>query len=155
MVAQEDFRSRRGESVDGRAGKLDAGEPDIEALFAHTRAEFASLIDSLKGIAFVEWQGIRLRAIDVFFRGAFFLCILGFGLAASISAALMLVSGARGALHSWSGAEWVGDLGAGNIVFAGVILGGLGVRAALRIQLVKQTEKRLALAASPAPEVKA
>ena len=135
--------------MDGSAGKIDEGQPHIETLFAHTRAEITSLLSSLKRIAFVEWQGIRLRALDVFFRGAFFLCLLGFGLTASISASLMLVSGARGALQSWSGAGWVGELGAGTIVLSGVMLGGLGVRAALRIQLVRQAERRLERTAPP------
>ena len=154
MIAQEESSPRRGGTIDGHANAPEAGAAGIDELFARTRTEVSNLLDSLKRILFVEWQGLRLRAIDVFFRGTFFLCIVGFGFAASVSAALMLVRGAKSALQAWSGAEWVGDLGGGALILSVLVLGGLVMRAVLRRELVRETEAGLALVPRPASEVR-
>ncbi|HTF87726.1 MAG TPA: hypothetical protein VK843_04910 [Planctomycetota bacterium] len=154
MVAQEeDARSRRGEPVEGRSGKPDVGQADIEALFGRTRTELTNLFGSLRRIAFVEWQGIRLRAFDFAFRGAFFVCAFCFVLAASVSASIMLIRGLKLALQAWSGSEWVGDLGASTIILGALTAAVMAARTAVRRSYVRRTEERLGATPRPASEV--
>ncbi|MEO6709756.1 MAG: hypothetical protein ABIP42_09255 [Planctomycetota bacterium] len=108
----------------------------------------------MRRIAFVEWQGIRLRAFELVFRGAFFLCAVCFVLAASISASVMLIRGLKLALQAWSGSPWVGDLGAGTLVLLGLGGGVVAARSALRRNLVRKTEEVLGKAPKRASEVK-
>ena len=144
MVAEEELRSRRGETNPGTANGNDLGKPEIDSLFAHTRTELTNLFGSLKRIAFVEWQGLQLRAIDTVFRGALFFCAGVFGLAALVFAARLLVSGLRGAIQAMGGAPWVSDLGAAIVVLLLVFPGGLAARAMAKKKLVKKVERTLA-----------
>lgn len=156
MVArEEDARPRREEQIDGRSGKPDFGQAEVDALFGRTRTELTNLFGSLRRIAFVEWQGIRLRAVDAAFRGAFFVCAFFFLLAASISASLMLVRGLRLALEAWSGAAWLGNLAGGAIVIGLLAAGAIAAHRKVRRNIVRTAEARLGLASRPASEAKA
>jgi len=151
MVAQEE--TRRAESSEGGVDGNGAGDPGIGALFEHARSELSSLFVSLRRVAFLEWQSLQLRAIDAFFRVGFFICAVAFGLAASISAARLLVSGFRGAFQSLGASPWVCDLGGSAVALMLIFPGGILVRAILRKQLVKKVERRLEIPPKPAGEV--
>lgn len=156
MVArEEEARSRREEQIDGRSDKPEVGHADVDALIGRTRAELTNLFGSVRRIAFVEWQGIRLRVVDTAFRGALFVCAFFFVLAASISASLMLVRGLRLALVSWSGAEWIGNLGGGFVVLALLAGSGFVVHKIVRRNIVRAAEARLGVAPKPSSGVKA
>lgn len=143
MVSKEQTFERRGGAPAPDATDAGNGSAELEALVRELRSDLRGIYGSLKRTMFVEWQRLRLRALDGFFRAAFFLCLLGFALAASISAALLVVRGVRMALVAWSETEWVGDL-VGGVVILGVALGGcLAVRMHLRRDLVRQTRRAL------------
>ncbi|MCE9593781.1 MAG: hypothetical protein K8S98_06280 [Planctomycetes bacterium] len=145
MNAQEQSNGHDQERVDERAGAPASGE--LDALLLELRANAGGLWQSLKRALYVEWQRLYLRALDNYFRAAFFLCLLGFSLAASISAALLVVDGVRGAFATFTGEPWVGSLGAGLVVLALTFGVCLGVRAHVRRDVVKETERKLALTA--------
>jgi hypothetical protein len=149
MVAEEELRSRRGETNPGAPNGNDLGATEVDSLFAHTRTELTNLFGSLRRTAFVEWQGLQLRAIDVAFRGALFFCAGVFGLAALVFAARFLVSGIRGAIQAMGGAVWVSDLGAAVVVLLLVFPGAFAVRAMVRKKVVKKVERALAARATP------
>jgi hypothetical protein len=143
MVSKEQTFERRGGDPSPDATGDGNSSAELEALVRELRTDLRSIYGSLKRTVFVEWQRLRLRAVDTFFRAAFFLCLLGFALAATISASLYVVRGIRNGLFAWSGSEWIGDL-AGGIVILAVSLGGcLLVRARLRNDIVRQTKRAL------------
>jgi hypothetical protein len=143
MVSKEQTFERRGGTPSPDATGEGNSSAELEALVRELRTDLRSIYGSLKRMVFVEWQRLRLRAVDTFFRAAFFLCLLGFALAATISASLYVVRGIRNGLHAWSGSEWIGDL-AGGIVILAVSLGGcLLVRTRLRNDIVRQTKRAL------------
>jgi hypothetical protein len=114
------------------------------ALIEALRTDLRGLGNNLKQALYVEWQRAQLRAVDLFFRAALYTCLLGFGLTAAISASLLVVHGIQHALADMSGAEWVGELGAGFAVFAFILAAGLVARAQLRRQLVRKARRSLA-----------
>lgn len=120
-------------------------EGDVAAHWDELRGDVDRLFSSLKHAWAVERKRLYMRAVDAFFRGTFFLCILGFGLTASISAALLVVQGLRNAIGAWSGAQWVGELTAGLACLAVVVIGGLAVREHLRREIVRDTRRQVAL----------
>jgi hypothetical protein len=143
MVSKEQTFERRGGAPAPDATGAGNSSAELEALVRELRSDLRSIYGSLKRTVFVEWQRLRLRAVDGFFRAAFFLCLLGFALAASISASLLVVRGVRMALVAWSKTEWFGDL-AGGFVILGLALGGcLAVRMHLRRDIVRQTRRAL------------
>jgi hypothetical protein len=143
MVSKEQTFERRGGTPSPDATGDGNSSAELEALVRELRSDLRSIYGSLKRTVFVEWQRLRLRAVDTFFRAAFFLCLLGFALAATISASLYVVRGIRNGLVAWSGADWVGDL-AGGLVILGVSLGAcLLVRMHLRHDIVRQTRRAL------------
>ena len=145
MVAEEgELHSPREAAAEARVNGNGLGQPEIDAVFAHTRAELSTWFASMKRLAFVQMQAMRLRAIDAGFSLAFLLCILGIVLAVSISAATLLVSGTKGALRALTGSAWVGDLATGVLVLTIVVVSAFAARTSLRNRLIKQTEKRLA-----------
>ena len=146
MVAEEELRSRRGETNPGNANVNgnDLGKPEVDSLFAHTRAELTNLFGSLKRAAFVEWQGLQLRAIDVAFRGALLFCAGVFGIAALVFAARFLVIGFHGAFQAMGAPIWICDLGTALVVLLLVFCGGLAARSVLKKKLVRKVEQRLA-----------
>lgn len=145
MVSREKFE-RRGEAPSPDPTGEGASSVELEALVRELRVHARGIYGSLKRLVFVEWQRMRLRAVDGFFRAAFFLCVFGFGLAASVTAAFMIVRGLRGAILAMSGNAWLGDLGAGLLIL-GIALGGsLAVRFHLRGGIVRETRRGLILA---------
>lgn len=149
MVASEDSSARRGGISEGKVNGAGLHDSDADSHFTHTRAELTNLFDSLKRIAFVEWQVMRLRAIDTFFRGIFFFSIASFTIAASIAAALLLVKGVRGAVEATGAAAWIGDLGGAAIVLALVAIVAIALRATLRHNRFRELEQRLTSRTQP------
>ncbi len=142
MVSREKFE-RRGEAPLPDPTGEGASSVELEALVRELRANARGIYGSLKRLVFVEWQRLRLRAVDGFFRAAFFLCLLGFALAGSITSAFMIVRGLRGAILAMSDTPWLGDLGAGLLIL-GIALGGsLAVRIHLRNSIVRETRRGL------------
>lgn len=123
---------------------IETGSGDMSALIATLRSDLHGIYGNVKRALYVEWQRLQLRAVDVFFRAAFYVCLLAFALTASVSAALLVVQGIKHALLAMTGAEWVGDLGAGLAVLAFVIVGGVAVRLHLRREIVRKTKRSLA-----------
>lgn len=157
MVAQEEANRRRAGFPETEAEKDILLDTQLQSAFAEMRKVFGSLAESVRQVAFIEWQRLRLRAVDSFFRLAFFLCILGFGLTASIAASLRVVEGIRSAFQTWSGAAWFGDLGAGLVVLSIIVFGGVAVRAHLRHDILRSTRRSLVVRASrlvPRPAAK-
>ena len=109
---------------------------ELESLVKKLRSDLGGVHDGLKRAARVEWQRLKVRAVDAGFRAAFFLSLLAFAVSASITAAILIAAGIRGALAVWSRAGWVGDLGAGFAILGIAIGGALGVRAHLRNECV-------------------
>jgi len=150
MVSKEQAFERRGGTPESDATDSGDASIELEALVRELRTDLRSIYGSLKRTVFVEWQRLRLRAVDAFFRAAFFLCLLGFALAATISASLFIVRGIRNGLVALSGAEWVGDL-AGGLVILAVSLGGcLAVRVHLRNDIVRQARRAFVAPTLPA-----
>lgn len=150
MMAPDDKNGRRGGIHDPASVRDALARGEYDAVTGELKSVLVSLFDGLRQVAFVEWQRMRLRIVDSFFRAAFFLCILGFGLTASIAASLRVVEGIRSAFHAWSGAAWFGDLGAGLVVLSIIVLGGIGVRAHMRREIVRETKRSLAVRAARA-----
>lgn len=148
MVVQEEANRRRGGFPESEEAKEILLDSQLQSAVGEMRKVLGSLADSLRQVAFIEWQRLRLRAVDSFFRLAFFLCILGFGLTASIAASLRVVEGIRSAFEAWSGAAWFGDLGAGLVVLSIIVLGGIAVRAHLRHDILRSTRRSLVVRAS-------
>jgi hypothetical protein len=141
MYSKEKTFERRGGAPEPDATGSEDASVELEALVRELRSDLRSIYGSLKRMVFVEWQRLRLRAVDAFFRAAFFLCLLGFALAATISSSLFIVHGIRNAVLAWSGSEWVGDLGGGLVILAVVLGGCLAVRAHLRHDIVRKARR--------------
>jgi len=143
MYSKEPTFERRGGAPSPDPKGEGASSVELEALVRELRTHVRGIYGSLKRAMFVEWQRLRLRAVDAFFRAAFFLCILVFALAASITAAVMILRGIRGAILAMSDLPWLGDLGAGLLIL-GIALGGsLAIRFHLRSQILRQTRRGL------------
>ena len=142
MVSREKFERRGGPSFPDPTGEA-ASSVELEALVRELRAHARGIYGSLKRLVFVEWQRLRLRAVDGFFRAAFFLCLLGFALAGSITAAFMIVRGLRGSILAMSDVPWLGDLGAGLLILRISLGGCLAVRQHLRGSIVRETKRGL------------
>jgi len=147
MYSREKFERRGGTPSPDPTGE-GTSSAELEALVRELRAHARGVYGSLKRLVFVEWQRLRLRAVDAFFRAAFFLCVLGFALAASITAAGMILRGIRGAILAVSDVPWMGDLGAGLLILVIALGAGLGIRQHLRSRIVHQTRRGLAATAS-------
>ena len=117
----------------------------LDATLAALQADIRRVLKGARRVVRVEAQRLHLFAVETFFRGAFYICLLGFALTASISAALFVVRGVRGALLAWSGAEWIGELGAGAVVLGVISLGGLAVRHQLRLKLMRRLRRTMLL----------
>src|SRR5262245_31846276 len=106
---------RGGRAGDGRAHER-ASERARAELDEHVRAlrtQPSELIASAERAFYVEKQRLYLTAVEGFFRGLFYVCLTAFALTGAISASLLVVRGISSALAAWSGAPWVGELGAG------------------------------------------
>lgn len=140
-----------GGNADG-GPQADIGEPrggnDAAAHWKELRGDVDRLLSSVKHAWAVERKRLHLRVVDAFFRTTFFLCIVGFGLTASISAALLVVQGLRNAVGAWSGAQWVGELTAGIACLVVVVIGGIAVREHLRREILRGARRELARHAS-------
>jgi hypothetical protein len=143
MYSKESFERRGGAPASDPTDE-GASSVELEALVRELRVHARGVYGSLKRLVFVEWQRLRLRAVDAFFRAAFFLCVLGFALAASITAAVMILRGLRGAILAMSDTPWLGDLGAGLLILAIALGAGLAIRQHLRGRIVHQTRRGLA-----------
>ncbi|HUR28206.1 MAG TPA: hypothetical protein VM509_08460 [Planctomycetota bacterium] len=143
MVAEEELRSRRAGANPGNGTGNGLGTSEIDSLFAHARTELTSLYGSLRRIAFVEWQGLQLRALDVAFRGALFFCAAIFAIAMIVSAARFLVSGFHGAILAMGAPLWLSDLGAAVLVLLIVFGGGLAASSFAKKKFIKKVEQRL------------
>lgn len=142
MVSKEQTFERRGGSpAPDATGAGDSAE--LQALVRSLRSDLRSVYGSLRRTVFVEWQRLRLRAVDAFFRAAFFICLLAFALTATISASILIVHGIRKAFAAWSGVEWAGDLGGGFVILAAILGACLGVRTHQRRSIVQQTRRAL------------
>ncbi|MFN0241724.1 MAG: hypothetical protein ACKVWV_02435 [Planctomycetota bacterium] len=151
MVGPTGSRIPHDAAADGNIGEPRDGG-DAAAHWKELRGDVDRLLSSVKHAWAVERKRIHMRAVDAFFRTTFFLCILGFGLTASISAALLVVQGLRNAVGAWSGAQWVGELTAGIACLAVVVIGGIAVREHLRREILRGARRELARHASRAVE---
>jgi len=143
MVSREDKYERRGVDSAPETSAESDQPSELQSLLKGLRSDLRGMYGSLRRVVFVEWQRLRMRAVDTYFRAVFYICLLGFALAASISASLLVVSGIKGGIHAWSGAEWVGDFGAGLVIVAVLLIGGFMVRAHLRQEIVRDTKRAL------------
>ena len=117
--------------------------PDpLEQLLSRVGDDASKLIETVRRITFLELQRLHLKAIDGFFRGALYLCLLCAGVALSICGALFVAAGFRGAALAWTGREWVASLATGSVVLALVWFGGLALRRALREHLMRTVERK-------------
>lgn len=139
-----DPRTTRGTQASGDQASLDASASQLWSDVQRVAA-------SARRVLYVESQRIHLFAVETYFRAAFYLCLLGFALTASVAASIFVVRGIHSALRAWSGAEWIGELGAGLVVLGVVFIGGRIVRANLSRDIVKRARRRL----EPAPSTAA
>jgi hypothetical protein len=123
-------------------GKDPAPDP-LEQLLSRVGDDARKLVETVRRIAFLEIQRMHLKAVDGFFRGALYVCLLCAGVALSICGALFVAAGFRGAALAWTGSDWFASLATGSAVLAIVWFGGLGLRTALRGHLVRAAEHRL------------
>lgn len=138
-----DQRTIRGTEASGDPASLDASASQLWT-------DVQRVATSARRVLFVESQRIHLFAVETFFSAAFYLCLLGFALTASVAASIFVVRGIHSALRAWSGAAWIGELGAGLVVLGVVFIGGRVVRANLSRDIVKRARRRLAPVA-PSP----
>lgn len=134
------------EATDDRATRerqASGDEPSLDASASQLWADVQRVAVSARRVVFVESQRIHLFAVETYFRAAFYLCLLGFALTASIAASVFVVRGIHSALRAWTGVEWIGELGAGLVVLAVVFAGGRLVRANLSRTIVKRVRRRL------------
>jgi hypothetical protein len=115
----------------------------LDATLNALQTDVRRVLKGARRVVRMELQRLHLFAIETFFRTAFYICLLGFALTATISASLFVVRGVRGALLAWSGAEWVGELGAGAVVLGVISIGALTVRAQLRQKLMRRLRRSL------------
>jgi len=107
------------------------------------RSELSGLAASAWRAVFLEFQRLHLKAVDGFFRGALYLCLLSAGIALSICAVLQLASGVRGGLAVAFSSTWVADLVTGALQVMLVLGVGFGARAAFRADILRDTKKRI------------
>lgn len=117
--------------------------PSLDDSLAEMANETRRALDSARKVLYVESQRAHVLAVEAYFQVAFYVCLLGFGLTASISAALFIVRGIGSAIGSWSGSEWLGELGAGVAVLAVVVGGGLAVRTHLTRDILRRVKQRM------------
>jgi uncharacterized membrane protein YqjE len=127
----------------GAVGGQEAGTDTLDPWMPMIRAELRSLVESVRRTAFVELQRLHLKAVDGFFRGGLYVCLLCMGAALSISGVLLLSSGTRGILAAWTGKEWLAELLTGAFLLMVFWFGGLAARSVLRTHVLRNTEKRL------------
>jgi hypothetical protein len=149
MYSKEQTFERRGGAPEPDATGSGDASAELEALVRELRSDLRSVYGSLKRIAFVEWQRMRLRAVDMFFRAAFILGLLGLVAIAGIAAGIYLMMGVRGALVAWTGVPWIGDLSTGLIVILGTLFGCLAVRRRVHNRILRRTKRRLAAESAP------
>jgi hypothetical protein len=113
-------------------------EVDLGALVGCVITDLRALGSSITGIAVLEWQRLRVRAIDAVLRTALLLLLFAAGTAAAIAAGVLVVAGARDALAEWVGAEWAGELLAGALVLIGLVLAGATLRSVVRRRIVAE-----------------
>jgi hypothetical protein len=112
-----------------------------EDLVKELRSDLGRIRDSFQRIVGVEWQRLRLRAVDACFGAAFLVCLFSFAVGASLGGALLLALGLREALTLWSGAAWVGDLGAGTALLGFAMGALLTLRARFRSDCVREAKR--------------
>jgi hypothetical protein len=132
----------------GTKAKQEPNSDKFDNLLRQVRIELSGLIGSVGRTVFLEFQRLRLKAVDGFFRGALYLCLLSAGIALSICAVLQLASGVRGGLAVAFSSTWVADLVTGALQVLLVLGVGFGARAAFRADILRDT--RMGMKA-PAP----
>lgn len=117
--------------LDQPAGE-DASSPDDEPLVEDLRADLRSAYTELRRAAISEWHELRGSAAELGARAALGACFIGFGLAASIAAALFFLRGVHAALEAWTGSAMVADLATGTAVVGVLVLASSMTRARRR-----------------------
>jgi hypothetical protein len=112
-----------------------------EALVRELRSDLGRIRDSIQRTLGVEWQRLRLRAVDACFRAAFLACLFSFAVGASLAGALLLALGLREALTLWSGAPWLGNMGAGAALLGFAMGALLASRARYRSDCVREAKR--------------
>jgi hypothetical protein len=142
LPREEPTRPSNREHADPRDPQIPT-TAELERMFRKIGRDLVSVLASVRRAAFLEVQRLHLKAVDGFFRGALYFCLLSAGVALSISVVLLLVSGGRGALVALSGNAWLADLLAGALGLAVLWAGALGIRAMLHASILRGVEKRM------------
>jgi len=132
-------------------GESDTGTSDaeLETLVKGLRSDLGGVRDGIRRTLLVEWQRLRARAVDACFRAAFGLCLLAFGLAASVAGALLIAGGLYKAIVLWTRVEWIGGLGAGLGILAIAVGFGVAVRNHLRNESLDRAKRALGRSVRP------
>lgn len=131
---------------ESEAGSSDA---ELESLVKGLRSDLGGVRDGFRRTLFVEWQRLRARAVDACFRAAFGLCLLAFGVAASMAGALLIAGGLYKAIVLWTRVEWIGGLGAGLGILAIAAVVGAVVRNHLRNESLVRAKRALTRSVRP------
>lgn len=135
--------------ADTDEGETGSSDTELESLVKGLRSDVSGVRDGIKRTLFVEWQRLRARAVDAFFRAAFGLCVLAFGMAASIAGALLIAGGLYKAIVLWTEVEWIGGLGAGVGILALAAGVGVAVRNHLRNESLDRAKRALTRSVRP------
>lgn len=146
-------RDESGQEPVGPERAKDAATINLDLWLRQVRVELRSLAEGVRRTAFVELQRMHLKAVDGLFRGTLYLCLLTGGVALSISAVLLLVSGTRGVFAALIQNQWLTDLATGLVLLLIFWFGGRGIRSMLRRDILRDTEKRLGTDRSERPQV--
>jgi hypothetical protein len=145
-------REESGQEPVGSEGGKDAATVNLDLWLRQVRVELRSLIEGVRRTAFVEFQRMHLKAVDGLFRGTLYLCLVIGGVALTINAILLLVSGTRGVLAATTKTPWLADLCTGLLFLSIFWFGGLAIRTMIRQHILRSTERRLGAGpASQAP----
>jgi hypothetical protein len=138
---------------DGRGGADDqSGEPEeseLAATLRQTRHDIRDFFDKVSRIAGIEVQRLKLRAVDKLLRSATYVFFGIAGLACAVYAAVLVISGIRGAVAEWTGRAWIGDLAAGALVLGLFWFGFAYVRGRARKSVLARVAEMKARATAP------
>lgn len=143
MISPREGSATPSDREDARVPGEAAAPDPLEQLLSRVGDDLGKLIETVRRITFVEFQRVHLKAVDGFFRGALYLCLLCTGAALSICGALFVAAGFRAAALAWTGSEWIASLATGSAVLALVWFGGIALRSALREHVVRAVERKL------------
>jgi hypothetical protein len=144
MISPREESEMPSEQAPGATGSgVHATNESLDIWLHLIAADLRRVLENVRRTALVEVRRMQLKAIDGFFRGGLYLCLLVAALILSACAMLLLIGGTRAGLRELTGRAWSADLLTALILVILLGCAGWAVHVLLRLQVVRRAEHQL------------